>query len=1030
MSSLTPKDELHELLVDRLDATTAHGLDEQLVDPRLRVPVLELLIELKEISSKIQGEAVWAMGELNRKGCVASVIPWLDLGITFAQASGALGLRYFKESPMILGILEGESNRDALLDHVLEIADGSNEAAPQCAYEWFKVLPQLCGEMAIPELQEWARLGIDLSEWNYVLANEFFRECPSIARAVPLESARSWIGFGMKLMVQNSLGKPDYIGTLEFFRTSPSLFLEFNDPNVKQRVIDLGTRLADHSPEQAVAFLAKATEVLPGVSTVEWKVRILKFGLLVADRDPEATLAYFARVSEVVGLAGKEDDTGVFDAWFAQGMEALEYSVEAGRAFFGLETQQACSAVEQAMSGVSLRQVARSLKMFARALCGEDVAIEGLPEGGGVSVGASHMSTSPVSEKAQVSTDGKTVYLPLVMRRSESREGNRRWYTVMVAHEVGHVEFGTYALSTQVLQRVATGVQTRYKKEAPSQKRSVHTLGNLFQLYPQPEIIRDLWEIVEDARIDYLLRHEYPGLQEDLTSLTKEAMELRTLSHGMTAREIVLDALLLLYAGFTKEDFTRPGLQEVVDDIWQIARTILHLTATVDESVELADRLYQELERRIGTLEKDNQQPEPFSNTSEVSDSGGQPEAAEHLEEAYQPLSNWGYRGILNPDHVKGGEEEEQASKGQTKGQQDQATQIGGNGGGDSASQFERRHPHQPDPLQDLKKPIFGESPMQQWFQPTLRSGDGQQGSRLREGDFLYEEWDGTVRDYRPQWCRVIEQAGREGSPDFVDETFQTYGPIVRLIRRYFETIRPEAFRRIGRQSHGEDIDLDALVNWMVDRRQGNDSSDQVYATRQKRDRQVAVAFLVDMSGSTGRQIGVRARPVIDIEKEGLLLLSEALSAIGDQYAMYGFSGQTRESVDIQVLKDFDQPSGGRVGLKISGVTPKQQNRDGAAIRHATHRLKQQPAKVRLLILISDGKPLDDDYADEYSLEDTKMALREARLQGVHPFCITIDQAPTEYVKRMYGEIGYVVVDEVESLPVKLPKIYQRLTAK
>jgi hypothetical protein len=313
----------------------------------------------------------------------------------------------------------------------------------------------------------------------------------------------------MKLMVQNSFGKPDYIGTLEFFRTSPSLFLEFNDANVKQGVIDLGTSLADHSPQQAIAFLAKAPEVLARVSTVEWKIRILKFGLLLADRDPEATLAYFTRVSEVVALAGKEDDTAVFDAWFGQGMEALEYSVEAGRAFFGLETQQACSAVEQAMSGVSLRQVARSLKMFARALCGEDVAIEGLPEGGG-SVSASPMSASPVSGKAQVSTDGKTVYLPLVMRRADTREGNRRWYTVMVAHEVGHLEFGTYALSTQVLQRVANGVQTRYHKEIFSPKRGVHTLGNLFQQYPQPEIISDLWEIVEDARIDYLLRHEYP----------------------------------------------------------------------------------------------------------------------------------------------------------------------------------------------------------------------------------------------------------------------------------------------------------------------------------------------------------------------------------------------------------------------------------------------------------------------------------------------------------------------------------------
>src|SRR5690606_35603019 len=139
-----------------------------------------------------------------------------------------------------------------------------------------------------------------------------------------------------------------------------------------------------------------------------------------------------------------------------------------------------------------------------------------------------------------------------------------------------------------------------------------------------------------------------------------------------------------------------------------------------------------------------------------------------------------------------------------------------------------------------------------------------------------------------PHWCRVVEQPAQEGSPEFVTETFQRYGPIVRLIRRYFETIRPEAFRRMGRQSHGEDIDLDALVNWMVDRRKGQISSDQIYSTRQKRDRQVAVAFLVDMSGSTGRHVGSRDRPVIDIEKEGLLLLSEALSAIGDEYAMYG----------------------------------------------------------------------------------------------------------------------------------------------
>ena len=157
----------------------------------------------------------------------------------------------------------------------------------------------------------------------------------------------------------------------------------------------------------------------------------------------------------------------------------------------------------------------------------------------------------------------------------------------MVAHEVGHVEFGTYRVSTEVLQQLASNVKERYEKTAHASQNSLKSLGDLFHLYPQARIIRDLWEIVEDARIEFLLKQEYPGLQEDLAILTKEAIQTRSLSHGMTAREIVLDALLLYFSGLTKDDFSRPGLQEVIDEVWAIAQTILCPTATVDDSVKL-----------------------------------------------------------------------------------------------------------------------------------------------------------------------------------------------------------------------------------------------------------------------------------------------------------------------------------------------------------------------------------------------------------------------------------------------------------
>ncbi len=1027
MAKPSQPDRLKTLLLDHLDVTTAQGIFRQLTEAQDPNPVLELLDELGEISSKVQGEAVSALGEVGRRECLASVIPWLDVGITLTQATGALGLRYFKESPTILAFLGETEQRDELLAQVLELADGPTESAPQCAYEWLKVLPMLSQDHSLGDMEQWAMLGMELAGWNYVLGNEFFRESPTIASAIPIDMAKDWIGFGMKLVVQNSFGKPDYIGTLEFFRNSPKLFLEVPEPEVRRWMIDVGSNFADGSPEQAIAFLAEAPALLARLPTKEWKIRVLKFGLLVVDQDAETAMTYFRRVPDVLGLQNQPEDPTVFDAWFRQGMEALDYSVDAGLAFFALETRQACAVVEEALSGVPLRQVARSLKMFAMALCGQEVTLEPLPDSG---ASLSQSGATAVSERAQVNRENLTIYLPLIMKRSSTPEGNRRWYSVMVAHEIGHVEFGTYRVSNDVLQHLGSKVQERYDQISNSQNPPIQTLGDLFRVYPQSRVIRDLWEILEDARIDFLLKQEYPGLQEDLTILTKEAIQTRSLSHGMTAREIVLDALLLYFSGLTKDDFSRPGLQEVIDDVWAIAKTIQRSTATVDDGIELADRLYQELESRIGTFTKD-QDDEPEESLSEetsVSEAGQDHEAGEHLEDDYQPVLNWEFRGVLDPDQVQA--EDSQMSEEQGGGQQPGGGLSEGTGGGGSSVRQQQSSPSPTQAPQDPQKPLFGASPLQQWFEPNLHPQDRRHGTPLGRSEYVYDEWDGLIRDYRPQWCRIVEQQGVEGSPDFVDETFQAYGPMVRLIRRYFEAIRPEALRRLNRQSNGEDIDLDALVNWMVDRRQGHEPSDQVYSTRQKHERQVAVAFLVDMSGSTGRQIGSRSRPVIDIEKEGLLLLSEALAAVGDQYAIYGFSGQGRQSVDIHVLKDFDQRSGGCVGLKISGVKPRQQNRDGAAIRHATHRLMEQAAKVRLLILISDGKPLDDEYADEYSLEDTKMALREARLKGIHPFCITIDQAATDYVKRMYGDIGFLVVEDVESLPTRLPKIYQRLTAR
>jgi nitric oxide reductase activation protein len=212
-----------------------------------------------------------------------------------------------------------------------------------------------------------------------------------------------------------------------------------------------------------------------------------------------------------------------------------------------------------------------------------------------------------------------------------------------------------------------------------------------------------------------------------------------------------------------------------------------------------------------------------------------------------------------------------------------------------------------------------------------------------------------------------------------------------------------------------------------VELRAGPDAGDGIYIKREKRQRDVAVAFLVDISGSTSRRLE-SGRRVIDVEKESLVLLCEALEAVGDQYGLYAYSGQGRASVDFLTIKDFDDRLGAATAHRLGGLGPRQQNRDGAAIRHTTAKLLAREAMHRILILVSDGRPLDGDYKDEYALEDTKAALREARQRGINPFCVTIDREADFYVRRMYGDVQFAVIDRVESLPSRLPGIYHRLT--
>ena len=305
---------------------------------------------------------------------------------------------------------------------------------------------------------------------------------------------------------------------------------------------------------------------------------------------------------------------------------------------------------------------------------------------------------------------------------------------------------------------------------------------------------------------------------------------------------------------------------------------------------------------------------------------------------------------------------------------------------------------------------------------PTDKTGPGPELKSDRKADYFYDEWDHHRNAYRRGWCHVYEMEVKPGDGAFVRETRQRYAAFIAQLKRKFEAVRGED-RILGRQPEGEEIDLDALVEAVNDRRSGAEPSPRLFSRRVRNERSLAAMFMVDMSGSTKGWIN-------DAEREALVMLCEALEKLGDSYAIYGFSGWTRTRCDIYRIKGFADRYDDTVRARIDAIEAKDYTRMGVAIRHLTKLLAAQPARHKLLVTLSDGRPDDfgDEYRGHYGIEDTRRALQEARQQGIRSYCVTIDRHGHDYLKHMMGPASYTVLDDVKKLPLKVADIYRKLT--
>ena len=646
-------------------------------------------------------------------------------------------------------------------------------------------------------------------------------------------------------------------------------------------------------------------------------------------------------------------------------------------------------------SAQSLDEAARILGLYYRALCGRKVAL--------VSCGPSQQSHD----------SDHTVWLPETVARFGEASANFAWCKVALTHRAAHHEGGTFDFRFHREARHYARQRPRLVQVARTGHES--DLELFFRQFEQRDLAVELFTLCEDLRLDEWSKRRYAGLRSAYERVQRAALLERRDFAQLRPRDALAEYLVRVTLG----DDTLPPLDARLQETARRLRAALsplrEPDATVEDSAEAAWRAYRGLTALAGA-------------------EGG---------EVLPTIFTVGYRDRL------------WTSYGRDHGLDPQATYR--------FSDPRRRAGARRAALTDIdhdEGPPLSREPVEHDDADDLAQHPDPGRSGELDADevssFVYPEWDHVRRAYRRNWCRVRETRIAPGSSTrYFDETLQAYGTLVPEIRRHIERLTRDALRKVRRVPHGDELDLDAAIEARVDLRAGLSPSEQVYISRRKLARDVTAAFLVDVSSSTGEQVNIAGaaaaspiaqrartlhgrnyRTIIDLEKETVALLMTALERIGDAYGIYCFSGAGREHVEFMVMKDLDERLSDRVTARLAAIAPRQTTRMGPAIRHATRKLRSNEARTRLLVLISDGRPFDLDYGQEYgdnaeveyAVRDTREALDEARARGIQTFVLTIDPQGNDYLRTMCHGIDYEVLDDVNQLPSRLLALYRGLT--
>jgi len=1061
-------------MAERGNKQTITGLATRLsaLPAAKRRAALEVSAALAGVSLRVSRDFVEAAPQAAEILSADEIRYWGELGRRIAMGKAESGSKFFEAGVSHLADLPKKAR-----EYLFKICTRQLVLSSSISLETFQFAPQLAADIGDDDLlTEVLRLGVEIANRSAKHSSEFLLKTPPLATAFAEFGDEKRITAETYLELAGQFANRTGGMTADLWLNLPSV-LNGLTPGQARRLGNAASRVIEHGGTVTLHFLSAGAAVMRGLENVfdEWSAilariaahgnavtiaflrstpkfvdqigaiklegeqdgsiktaairRVLRLTEEIAETDGESALAAFRSST----FALRKVSLDQYEQWIETGLKKLEGEpAKMRRSYFALETRQSNELLMQTRTGLLLESVQPVLRMYIEALTGREVEI------------------APLSAMPQESRlgDGKMIYLPSSVAEFDTDEMDFRLFKVLAAYGAGQIEFGTFEKDTDELKAAFTDLASIYSATADQddafslagyieevqkgdralsdaemreeiKKRQTSMPDDsdyktVLAVFPEPRLARKIFTTMENARIDSRLRYAYRGLRKDLDLMQETLRKNRPFIFDVPLHQVPFELLFQITLCGGATDDARSFYGQIVSEI---------------ETV-LDSYLRPKMENRQWTM--DNAKPD--SKLSTVNSQFSIPSVADSLfatSRIYSLFQN------ISPENSQQAESDNTEEKSEIA--YDENSQ-------EASIEDQARRDQRPKDLKDLRDLFNAWNSLDDEGEPDDISGSEawtqtempEQPLEADEEAFAYDEWDRELNDYRVGWSRVIEKRVKKGDRGFVELARARYRGVISSIRHQFQLMKPENLTKINRELDGEDYDLNALVDFVIDRRADGRQSENIYTKRLRKQRDVAVSLLLDQSSSTARTITRNplqpytypGRRIIEIEKEGLVLMSEALEAVGDVYSINGFTSEGRRNVKFYVVKDFDEKYSDEVEKRIGGISFQNNTRLGAAIRHTSAKLLRQESRTKLLIILTDGRPYDHDYGDaRYAREDVREALTEAKVSGITPFCITIDRESEAELKDLYGDVGYTIIDDVLSLPERMPAIYRRLTS-